>query len=123
MDGEYRTCRQCGNTFFADQPWKRVCFDCWKESKKQSGQWRGGTEGFVYTDAAWAKMEVARLRQENQALDRQVAALQEALYSKANYSAIPPDMLRRIIQLCHPDKHNNSPAATEATQWLLKQRQ
>jgi hypothetical protein len=31
-------------------------------------------------------------------------------------------MLRRLIQLCHPDKHGGSAIATEATSWLLKQR-
>ena len=35
---------------------------------------------------------------------------------------IEPGMLRRLIQLCHPDKHGNSEAATLATQWLLKLR-
>lgn len=27
--------------------------------------------------------------------------------------------LDRLIRLCHPDKHDNSDAATKATQWLL----
>lgn len=36
---------------------------------------------------------------------------------------IPPDMLRRLLQLCHPDKHGNSEAATVATQFLLRLRQ
>ena len=29
------------------------------------------------------------------------------------------DMLRRLIQLCHPDKHSNSDASTTATRYLL----
>ena len=36
--------------------------------------------------------------------------------------AVPPDMLKRLIQLCHPDKHNGSKASTTATEWLLQQR-
>lgn len=36
---------------------------------------------------------------------------------------IEPSMLKRLIQLCHPDRHGNSEAATLATQWLLKLRQ
>lgn len=36
--------------------------------------------------------------------------------------AIPPDMLARLIRLCHPDRHGGSEAATVATQWLLEQR-
>jgi hypothetical protein len=112
VEGEYRTCRQCGNEFYADQPWKRVCFDCWKESKKQSGQWRGGTS------QGWPGQD----HHEMLALKAKIASLEWQLLA-AQASSIPPDMLRRIIQLCHPDKHNNSAAATEATQWLLKQRQ
>jgi hypothetical protein len=49
---------------------------------------------------------------------------------KANHEAkpatpapvIPPEMLRRLIYLTHPDKHNGSTAATLATQWLLEQK-
>lgn len=36
---------------------------------------------------------------------------------------IEPGMLRRLIQLAHPDRHGNSEAATLATAWLLKQRE
>jgi hypothetical protein len=32
---------------------------------------------------------------------------------------IDPGMLRRLIQLCHPDRHGNSEAATIATRYLL----
>ncbi len=33
--------------------------------------------------------------------------------------AIEPEMLRRLIQLCHPDRHHGSEAATKATTYLL----
>lgn len=32
---------------------------------------------------------------------------------------IAPDMLRRLIQLCHPDRHGDSEAANIATRYLL----
>lgn len=35
---------------------------------------------------------------------------------------ITRERLRQLIQLCHPDKHNNSSASVEATQWLLELR-
>lgn len=35
---------------------------------------------------------------------------------------IPADMLKRLIHLCHPDKHDGSKASTTATEWLLQQR-
>lgn len=41
---------------------------------------------------------------------------------RGNAGGIPPDMLGRLIRLCHPDKHGNSEAANVATAWLLEQR-
>lgn len=38
-------------------------------------------------------------------------------------STIPGDMLRRLLQLCHPDKHSNSKLSVETTQWLLQRKQ
>lgn len=37
-------------------------------------------------------------------------------------AGIEPGMLRRLIHLCHPDKHQGSEAANVATRWLLAQR-
>ena len=37
-------------------------------------------------------------------------------------AAIPADMLKRLIFLCHPDKHGDSKASTIATEWLLSLR-
>lgn len=31
--------------------------------------------------------------------------------------------IRQLLQLCHPDKHGNSPVANDVTAWLLKQRE
>jgi len=41
--------------------------------------------------------------------------------SKPDEVSISPsmEMLRRLIQLCHPDKHQNSQASMLATQYLL----
>ena len=36
---------------------------------------------------------------------------------------IEPTMLRRLLQLVHPDKHGNSPASNEATRYLLALRE
>jgi hypothetical protein len=41
---------------------------------------------------------------------------------RKSLTTIPKDMMRRLIQLVHPDKHNGSEAANTATQWLLSQR-
>ncbi len=35
---------------------------------------------------------------------------------------IEPQMIRRLLQLCHPDRHGGSEAAATATRWLIEQR-
>ncbi len=94
-------CSQCHHPFDQDEPWKRICLNCWIENKrreeddprKQQRRHEGGFRSH---------------RQEHT--------------PPLAMPAIDKDMLRRLIQLCHPDKHGNSQAATEATTWLLKQR-
>jgi len=88
-------CQQCGNSFFIEptELWKKICLKCWKKNKKEE------------SDAAF-----------NEFMHRQYPS------SKASNSIISEEMLRRLIYLCHPDKHDNSDAANTATSWLLKQR-
>ena len=44
----------------------------------------------------------------------------QAQQASPEKGSIPTEMWRRLVQLCHPDRHNNSDAATLATQWLNK---
>jgi len=39
--------------------------------------------------------------------------------AQAAAPVIEPTMVRRLLQLCHPDKHAGSEAAVVATQFLL----
>ena len=41
-------------------------------------------------------------------------------YRASDNITIPHDQWRRLVQLAHPDKHNNSKASTEVMQWLLQ---
>lgn len=138
-----RKCKQCGEPFEADQGWKTICLDCWRANKnrqehkqveqlrEQVTYWRSRAQGEA--DPA----EVTRLREEVERyrrlhLDQQyrIASLELALTAERsrtpgpryNGTAIPPDMLKRLIQLAHPDRHGGSEAAHRATQWLLEQR-
>lgn len=43
--------------------------------------------------------------------------------SKEVQSGIPAEMYKKLIFLCHPDKHNNHPWAEEVTRWLLSERE
>lgn len=50
-------------------------------------------------------------------LTAKVTALELAL-AKANKAGIPPDKLKLLRMLCHPDKHAGSKAATKASTYL-----
>jgi hypothetical protein len=38
---------------------------------------------------------------------------------QAAQAAIPPERIRALLQLCHPDRHGGSALATSTTMWLL----
>jgi len=40
--------------------------------------------------------------------------------TEVNMVGIPKDLLKKIISLCHPDKHDNSKTSTEVTRVLIK---
>lgn len=89
----YRQCKQCGEYFHADQDWKHICIGCFKDNKRKEREREAGQQKYN----------------------------QHRQYSPPA-KAIPPDMLRILIMLAHPDKHGGKAIATQATQWLLAQR-
>jgi len=98
-EDETAWCAECGALFFrkTNERWKRVCLDCWIAQKEKQGG-----------------------RREQRREQREPPGHRSEPSSDG--SAIPVEMLRRLLQLCHPDKHGDSESAVKATQWLLKQR-
>ena len=94
------TCPECGDRYQKDAPWKKTCMPCWKASKRAE-----------HIELLELREEVA----EHRRLLREVAAEKKAASNS-------PDMLARLIRLCHPVKHNGSEAANVATAWLLSHR-
>lgn len=103
-------CSNCASSFTrkSDEAWKHLCYACWKRSKA--------------TTPAYGETSTQLRHELHQALE-EAARLRRRLMEAEHRSAIPPDMLKRLITLAHPDKHGGSKIATEATQWLLSQRE
>lgn len=103
-------CSSCGSPFSrkSDEAWKVLCYACWKRSRAAPTTF-GETASHLRHELHEALIEAAQLR----------ARLREA----ERRGVIPPDMLKRLIALAHPDRHGGSKIATEATQWLLSQRE
>lgn len=104
-------CSSCGSPFSrkSDESWKTLCYACWKRSKQSSVPSLGETNTQLRHELHEALEEAARLRRMLMQVERR--------------SAIPPDVLKKLLHLAHPDKHSGSKIATEATQWLLSQRE
>lgn len=102
-------CANCGSSFTRkpDEHWKTLCYRCWQKSK--------ATPTFGESSS--------KLRHELYIALEEAAHLRRMLMQAERRSAIPPDMLKRLPSLAHPDKHGGSRIATEATQWLLAQRE
>lgn len=110
----YRTCAHCGCGFEADEHWKRLCIPCWIKAKKAGDLDTRDNFVDLRNELNYAHREIRYLKA--------VLAEAEARAQNASPEAIPPDMLRVLLLLAHPDRHNGSQAANKATAWLLQQR-
>lgn len=66
--------------------------------------------------------EVRRLRDEVARLEQDNLQLRDALTRRTPPPTDLHSRLDDLIQLCHPDRHDNSARANEATRWLLMMR-
>lgn len=98
------TCPQCGQPFYQDEHWKRICYDCWCVNNGKTR--RRSRSNFNYGGNYSAGQ------------DRRYNASHNA--SQEAPKPISADLLKRLIHLCHPDKHGNSPMSVEVTQQLLQ---
>lgn len=56
----------------------------------------------------------------NDSLERDVRLLTKRMEIMREESTLDSTNLRRLIQLCHPDRHNSSKLSIEMTQLLVK---
>lgn len=78
-------------------------------------------------DADWEAFnallsEKEELLKRIQDLQREVGRLRKGKEAPGEKAGTPDlALLRKMITLCHPDKHKDSPVATEVTQWITVQ--
>lgn len=95
-----KRCAGCGGTFDWGEDWRKLCGPCFLASPKGK---------------AWkAKKDAEKERQE--------AKQDSYSYDFGDRTVLDPALLRKLLQLCHPDRHGNSELATAVTQQLLKMR-
>ena len=90
-------CTVCG-TYAGEESWRKLCRRCYAK-KKKAEESAGKSHNNDY-ERLW-KEALARLNQQSQ------------------QSGINDDLLKRLIMLCHPDKHGGSAIAEDVTKQLL----
>lgn len=91
---EYRHCTDCGAGFVANASWQARCLAC--HNSRKAGQ------------AVDLRAERDRALDLVRTLRRELDQTRLALASRPVERVIPFDQWRRLLQLCHPDRHNNS---------------
>lgn len=101
-----KNCRDCKDPFFyADgEEWKTICIPCFKKMKN--------------TERSSSVKFKAETQQQEKIVYRDRIVYKEKIIEQK----IPPELLNRLIRLCHPDKHKNSETSNDVTKWLLEQR-
>ncbi len=110
----YVRCPRCGSEFYKDEPWKKICVNCWLESK---GKGKSGASSYRSSTSVELEMVRSQLRYYR----ARCAQLECELENKSDVAGLA-DHIKDMIFLCHPDKHNNSAKATATTAWLLDAR-
>lgn len=110
----YVTCPKCGSIYYKDEVWKRVCLSCYLKMKDAAPR-LSKPAGPDYR-LLWEQADAENFR-----LSMRVADLERQLANRPRspLEAELRDVLPRLVQCCHPDRHGNSAASTVATQWLL----
>lgn len=119
-------CPHCHKLYYRKAEWQWTCFECWKRWKRENGDWNeeayqkgqqrktagnaGGNYGADFDPFNFS-------RNNSSSNHREQAPRPEA---RTTVDGLDAAMVRRLIQLCHPDKHAGSEASTLATLWLLK---
>lgn len=144
-----RLCSECGKPFDPDEDWKSTCILCWKGAhnyplNKSDLSFQRLQQAFSIARLAWKGRqgdhgkelyEARRLQEKAEAETLQLRlrlkhcerALREArakspASTPAPTGSLDPATIRKLIGLCHPDRHNNSETSNEITRWLLSQR-
>jgi hypothetical protein len=102
-----KSCISCGAPFHfsAGEEWKTYCISCYKQKKRNERQPHDASK------PKWTERE-------------KIVYVDRVVYKdRIVNESIPQELLKKMIRLCHPDKHGNSQSSNEITAWLLDKKQ
>lgn len=138
-----KICVDCKTSFTVDKTktWAVRCYPCWKLQDDRQGKQRveqleqqiqrlyqqvvqggGDPDQMSQLESENAALKAERLNLQRRLLVLERQATLQVLHRQKLLGQLPPDILQRLIMLCHPDRHQGSEMSTKTTQWLLEQR-
>jgi hypothetical protein len=109
-----KICRECGDDFGADEPWKNRCLVCWKIENNHSIT--KGDKSFLVL-----QQRINELESENAALRVELVSLGiDKPPKRTKKMKIPKSVARTLLRFCHPDQNGNSKRSTEVTKWVME---
>jgi len=116
--GPVRECECCHTPFVPAQGFERLCPVCFKIDRGYTLY--GGDKALLQLQERY-RAQQAEMIELTERYTRVRSKAKSAMKALAG-STLSPDRIEQLIRLCHPDRHQNSRAATEITQWLLSLR-
>jgi 2,3-bisphosphoglycerate-independent phosphoglycerate mutase len=113
---EYVNCA-CGEGFWreAHETWKRKCISCWRQSKPPTARAAPNTLQIIQ-ELKERIQELEEMLEYQEEQTERLRGLYLAEYNSKRATVFDIDTLKQIRRLVHPDKHDNSPAATQVAQ-------
>jgi hypothetical protein len=99
----------CGD-WYDDEGYKTSCRRCFASKKREE-------ESDLKNKLVTLESQVKTLSIKNAELVNSLK-LEKMLNSKPSKPALDSDMLKRLVHLCHPDKHSNSEMSNIAFKYL-----
>jgi len=133
-DARWAQCSECGCDFLQKGPWQKKCFHCfrsspegaaWAQRKREEeqhfAQGRNRSRSYQEEQQRRYREQQERMQQEQDRMYREFFGQGQQRYQQAAPKGVGLDkaMLRKLLQLCHPDKHGNSELSNEVTRALL----
>jgi hypothetical protein len=103
--------------FVQDKGFERLCPVCFKLDRGYTLY--ASDKMLLYAQEGWkaAQAEHSDCPEQTKKWKRRAVAFRNAARAR-----LSQERIRALIRLCHPDRHGNSPEATQITQWLLEMR-
>lgn len=116
-------CGTCGRMFTPKYEWSKECIGCFLNSPKGKA-WKAqkDAESNAFDRNKQRQQSREQEQQKHEERSRYNENFRESFRPEAG-GVLSKDMLRKLLQLCHPDKHGGSALANTVTQELLKMKE